>query len=229
MKKDICHCVVLRKASRKVTSYYDDALAPLGINVAQFSLLRHIDRMAPVSLTDLGARVELDRSTVGRNAKVLERMGLAIIRPGKDQREATLTVSEAGQGVLESVHQGFSALAHDGCSDDATSLIAWLGPCIGPEVFEVGEEVKAAFVQTDPGAAELFRPGRPGKWWANLPGLARRRLQALGVAQIYGNDGSQAWCTVHNPLRFFSYRRDQVALGGSGRFAACVWIDAGGR
>ena len=136
---------------------------------------------------------------------------------------------QAGQGVLESVHQGFSALAHDGCSDDATSLIAWLGPCIGPEVFEVGEEVKAAFVQTDPGAADLFRPGRPGKWWANLPGLARRRLQALGVAQIYGNDGSQAWCTVHNPSRFFSYRRDQVALGGSGRFAACVWIDAGGR
>ena len=100
MKKDICHCVVLRKATRKITSYYDEALAPLGINVAQFSLLRHINHMAPVSLTDLGARVELDRSTVGRNAKVLERMGLAIIRPGKDQREATLTVSEAGQGVL---------------------------------------------------------------------------------------------------------------------------------
>lgn len=100
MKRDICHCVVLRKASRKVTSYYDDALAPLGINVAQFSLLRHIDRMAPVSLTDLGARVELDRSTVGRNAKVLERMGLVLIRPGKDQREATLAISETGQGLL---------------------------------------------------------------------------------------------------------------------------------
>lgn len=100
MNKDICHCIVLRKASRRVSSYYDEALAPLGVNIAQFSLLRHISRMAPVSLTDLGARVELDRSTVGRNAKVLERMGLVDIRPGKDQREATLTVSEAGQAIL---------------------------------------------------------------------------------------------------------------------------------
>lgn len=100
MTKDLCHCIVLRKASRRVSSYYDDALAPLGVNIAQFSLLRNINRMAPVSLTDLGQRVELDRSTVGRNAKVLERMGLVDIRPGKDQREATLTVSEAGQAVL---------------------------------------------------------------------------------------------------------------------------------
>lgn len=100
MNKDICHCIVLRKASRKVSAYYDEALAPLGINIAQFSLLRNISRMAPVSLTDLGARVELDRSTVGRNAKVLERMGLVAIRPGKDQREAELTVSEAGHSIL---------------------------------------------------------------------------------------------------------------------------------
>ncbi|WP_312415368.1 MarR family transcriptional regulator [Shinella sp.] len=101
MSKDLCHCILLRKASRKVSSYYDEALAPLGINIAQFSLLRNIRRMAPVSLTDLAARVELDRSTVGRNAKVLERMGLVHIRIGKDQREATLLVTEAGQAVLK--------------------------------------------------------------------------------------------------------------------------------
>ena len=101
MTKDLCHCIVLRKASRRVSSYYDEALAPLGVNIAQFSLLRNINRMAPVSLTDLGQRVELDRSTVGRNAKVLERMGLVDIRPGKDQREATLTVTDAGQAVLK--------------------------------------------------------------------------------------------------------------------------------
>lgn len=100
MNKDLCHCILLRKASRKVSSYYDEALAPLGVNIAQFSLLRNIDRMAPVSLTDLAARVELDRSTVGRNAKVLERMGLVEIRPGKDQREATLLVSEPGKAIL---------------------------------------------------------------------------------------------------------------------------------
>ncbi len=100
MSKDLCHCILLRKASRKVSSYYDEALAPLGVNIAQFSLLRNINRMAPVSLTDLAARVELDRSTVGRNAKVLERMGLVEIRPGKDQREATLLVSAPGKAIL---------------------------------------------------------------------------------------------------------------------------------
>ncbi len=101
MTSDMCHCIVLRKASRRVSSYYDEALVPLGVNIAQFSLLRNVNRMAPVSLTDLAMRVELDRSTVGRNAKVLERMGLLTIRPGKDQREATLTVSDAGQAVLK--------------------------------------------------------------------------------------------------------------------------------
>jgi YfiH family protein len=99
--------------------------------------------------------------------------------------------------------------------------MAWLGPCIGPRAFEVGDEVKAAFEARSPEAAQCFRPGAaPGKWWADLPGLARQRLRAAGVGAMHGNDGSDAWCTVRNPLRFFSYRRDGV----SGRFAACVWL-----
>ncbi len=101
MKSDTCHCILLRKAARKVSSYYDEALAPLGVNIGQFSLLRNINRMAPVSLTELGARVELDRSTVGRNAKVLERMGLVAISTGEDHREAMLTITEAGHAVLK--------------------------------------------------------------------------------------------------------------------------------
>lgn len=132
-----------------------------------------------------------------------------------------------GSGVLESVYRRFSVLAHKDQIQVAMDTVAWLGPCIGPDAFEVGDEVKTAFVTTDPGAADLFRPSVLGKWWANLPGLARRRLQALGITQIHGNDGTDVWCTVHNPSRFFSYRRDKVPLGGSGRFAACVWIDDG--
>jgi len=101
-------------------------------------------------------------------------------------------------------------------------LMAWLGPCIGPEAFEVGDEVRTAFESAMPEAARCFKPGpAPGKWLADLAGLARQRLQAEGVAQLYGNDGSAAWCTVNNPLRFFSHRRDRV----SGRFAACIWRD----
>lgn len=98
--------------------------------------------------------------------------------------------------------------------------MAWLGPCIGPRAFEVGDEVKAAFEAQSVEASRCFRPtGAPGKWRADLPALARQRLQAAGVTGLYGNDGSDAWCTVRNPLRFFSHRRDGV----SGRFAACIW------
>lgn len=98
--------------------------------------------------------------------------------------------------------------------------IAWLGPCIGPQAFEVGDEVRAAFEAQSAEAAQCFRPtGAPGKWWADLPALARQRLRSAGVAAVYGNDGSEAWCTVRNPLRFFSHRRDGV----SGRFAAAIW------
>ena len=129
-----------------------------------------------------------------------------------------------GRGVLESFYECFGALAQEERWQIAINTVAWLGPCIGPDAFEVGDEVRAAFMQSDAGAAALFRAAAPGKWWANLPGLARRRLQALGVTQIYGNDGADAWCTVRNPSRFFSYRRDSASLGGSGRLAACVWI-----
>ena len=103
---------------------------------------------------------------------------------------------------------------------EPSAVLAWLGPCIGPQAFEVGPEVKAAFEANDPGAAAIFRAHTEGKWLADLPGLARRRLKALGITRIYGNDGSAPWCTVGNPSRFFSHRRDRV----SGRLAASIWL-----
>ena len=96
----ICYCAALRSATRKMTAIYDAALAPTGVNLAQFSLLRKIQRAAPVSLSDLGRLAELDRSTIGRNVKVLQRMGLARVTPGEDQREATVTLDEGGLVVL---------------------------------------------------------------------------------------------------------------------------------
>ncbi|MGF6526067.1 peptidoglycan editing factor PgeF [Variovorax sp. PvP013] len=99
--------------------------------------------------------------------------------------------------------------------------VVWLGPCIGPRAFEVGDEVRAAFEKHDPSMATCFRAaGAPGKWWADLPLIARKRLTAAGVRDIHGNDGTGIWCTASNPLRFFSHRRDGV----SGRFAACIWL-----
>jgi YfiH family protein len=126
-----------------------------------------------------------------------------------------------GQGILEQVYSCFKALEPVDTAQAAIKIIAWMGPCIGPHAFEVGAEVRDAFAAQDPAALALFMPHAGGKWLADLPGLARLRLAALGVSQVYGNDGSRAWCTVSNPSRFFSYRRDGV----SGRMAACIWRD----
>lgn len=92
---------MLRKASRKLSSYYDEALAPLGVNIAQFSLLRNINRLSPASLTDLANAAELDRSTVGRNAKVLEKLGFVAFTQGADQREALVALTDAGYDLLD--------------------------------------------------------------------------------------------------------------------------------
>ena len=136
-----------------------------------------------------------------------------------------------GTGVLESTYKHLIATRQYGRAPAAIKIIAWLGPCIGPDAFEVGAEVKAAFESAQPEAAGLFAPiaGTADKFLADLPGLARLRLQAMGVTAVYGNDGSPAWCTVGNPSRFFSHRRDAGptgnGMGTTGRMAACIWID----
>lgn len=118
-----------------------------------------------------------------------------------------------GDGILEAVVAAIGG--------HTSSILAWLGPCIGPEVFEVGADVHDLFVARDRAARDLFVPLTQGKWLADLQGLARLRLHALGVTQIYGNRGTRPWCTFSNPTRYFSYRRDRV----SGRMAACIWLD----
>lgn len=130
-------------------------------------------------------------------------------------------VGTDGKGILEASLEPFRPLAPVEYAQGATEIIAWLGPCIGPEAFEVGDEVRTVFVDVSPEADQCFRPLRQGKWLADLAGLARQRLQALGVTGIYGNDSTAAWCTVTNPSRFFSHRRDRV----SGRQAACIWLE----
>jgi polyphenol oxidase len=99
---------------------------------------------------------------------------------------------------------------------DPAKLVAWLGPAIGPRAFEVGGEVREAFVARDGGSAGAFRSGREGRWLADLPALARRRLAAAGVAEVSGGE----LCTHSEPARFYSYRRD----GATGRMAALAWL-----
>lgn len=114
-------------------------------------------------------------------------------------------------GVLEATLTRLGAEA--GCPPDR--LVAWLGPCIGPRRFEVGEEVVQALGGGPRFTPQGVRDGR-ARWLADLAGLARDRLQAAGVGSVAGG----AWCTVEDPSRFFSYRRD----GRTGRMAAAVWL-----
>ena len=135
--------------------------------------------------------------------------------------------AQNGVGVVEStlaaIRQHATHDKEDGSVPEASHTIAWLGPCIGPTSFEVGQEVKAAFEAHAEQAQDCFVPLGGGKYLADLPGLARQRLMAAGVQAVYGNDGTEAWCTVRNASRFFSHRRDRV----SGRFAACIWLGGG--
>jgi polyphenol oxidase len=136
---------------------------------------------------------------------------------------------EGGKGVLESVLESFwhhpgVEWSKSAMKNVASDTMAWLGPCIGPDAFEVGEEVREAFCAADAQAARCFRALGGGKYLADLQALARQRLHKLGVTAIYGNDGSAPWCTVSNPSRFFSHRRDAARLGSSGRLAACIWL-----
>lgn len=96
-------------------------------------------------------------------------------------------------------------------------LVAWLGPAIGADVYEVGDEVRARFLANDPAAAAEFTPSPRGRWLANLSGLARRSLAAAGVGAVHGGD----LCTYAAEDRFFSHRREAPC----GRMATLVWLE----
>ena len=125
--------------------------------------------------------------------------------------------------VVGAAHAGWRGLC-DGVIEQtvhamqvpASTLMAWLGPAIGPAAFEVGAEVRAAFVAKQPQAATAFVAGVDGKWMADIYQLARLRLNALGITRIYGGD----LCTYNDPERFYSYRRD----GASGRMGTFIWL-----
>ena len=125
--------------------------------------------------------------------------------------------------VVAAAHAGWRGLA--GGVLEATlarmavppaQVLAWLGPAIGPRAFEVGEEVRAAFVGIHAEAGHAFQPAdAPGKWLADLYALARLRLAAAGVSAVYGG----GLCT-RSDARFYSYRREPV----TGRFASLIWL-----
>ena len=113
-------------------------------------------------------------------------------------------------GIVENV-----VLAMD---EPPRDLIAYVGPGIGARCYEVGEDVRKAFVDRDPAAARSFAPRQNGKYLVDLYGLARQRLAAAGVAEVHGGE----FCTASEE-RFFSFRRDRT----TGRMASLIWLEKG--
>lgn len=133
-------------------------------------------------------------------------------------------ICDRDASVVVAAHAGWRGLASGvvEAAVDATNLsgrrlLAWLGPAIGPRAFEVGDEVRAAFLDHDGAAASAFVAHGEGRWLADLYALARQRLARCGVNAVYGGH----WCTYSEPGRFYSYRRD----GATGRMAALIWLE----
>ncbi|HAO31567.1 MAG TPA: peptidoglycan editing factor PgeF [Candidatus Competibacter sp.] len=125
--------------------------------------------------------------------------------------------------VVAAVHAGWRGLANGVITATVQQmkvppmeLMAWLGPAIGPTAFEVGEEVRAAFLTLDRANTHFFQPSPDGRWLADIYGLARLQLRRLFVTAIYGGHS----CTFRDAERFFSYRRDNH----TGRMASLIWL-----
>ena len=164
---------------------------------------------------------ESGRAAPVADACVVRGRGLAAVIQTADCMPILLAAE--GSDEIAAIHAGWRGLAAGVIEAtlarmraSGASICAWLGPAIGQDAFEVGPEVRAAFVDADPGAVVCFRHGRDDRWHADLADLTRRRLLALGVARISGGD----LCTVSAPARFHSFRRDGAA---SGRMATLVW------
>ncbi len=122
-------------------------------------------------------------------------------------------------------HAGWRGLANgvleatiDALRIDPARLVAWLGPAIGPDAFEVGPEVRAAFLRADVRHDDSFTRNPAGRYQADLYRLARRTLAGAGVHDVSGG----GWCTSGDARRFFSYRRD---AGSTGRMATLAWLE----
>lgn len=133
-----------------------------------------------------------------------------------------LFADQAGAAV-GAAHAGWRGLCHgvieatvEALGFPCDRLVAWLGPAIGPRVYEVGDEVRAAFLARDAAASSAFAPSRPGHWLLDLYAVARQRLARLGVTRVFGGD----FCTYSDAARFHSWRRDRTPE----RMAAFIWL-----
>jgi polyphenol oxidase len=177
-----------------------------------------LNQVHGVEVADLDALVP-GGAPVTADAAVTTRAGVACVVMVADCLPVLFTTRDGSR--IGAAHAGWRGLASGvlertvaAMGVAGSELRAWLGPSISQANFEVGDDVRDAFVASDAGAAEFFRANDRGRWQADLVGMARRRLKALGVTDVSGG----SWCTFADRERFFSHRRD----GSGGRIAALI-------
>jgi YfiH family protein len=163
---------------------------------------------------------------VSADAAVTTRAGVACVVMVADCLPELFTTRDGSR--VGAAHAGWRGLASGVLEETVramrlpgSELRAWMGPCISREHFEVGPEVREEFVRQDACASAYFDRNARGRWQADLIGLARRRLKAVGVDDVSGG----SWCTFADRERFYSHRRD----GKGGRLAALIWRQNGWR
>jgi YfiH family protein len=177
--------------------------------------LRQVHGTRVVEADTVAAPVEADASYTHSAAtvcavKIADCMPVLIC----EREGRAVAVAHAGwrglsQGVVENTVRALAL--------DPARLLAYIGPAIGPDAFEVGDDVFEAFCGRDADARAAFRPLRPGKWLADLFALGRQRLERAGVTAIHGG----GLCTFSDPARFYSHRRNPT----TGRMAALIWME----
>lgn len=209
-------------ASFNLGDHVGDDPAHVAANRAQ---LRALLPAEPVWLTQVhGTRVaELGRDTDFRADACVARAGGQVCAVLTADCLPVLFCDRAGR-VVAAAHAGWRGLAAGVLEATVSAMrvppgeiLAWMGAAIGPQAFEVGDEVRAAFVAQHAAAASAFVSHAPGKWLADIYALARLRLGAVGVHAVHGGGR----CTFGEADAFFSYRRDGV----TGRMAALVWLE----
>ncbi len=155
-------------------------------------------------------------STPGVVLAILTADCLPVVFSREDGSE--IGAAHAGwRGLADGVLENTVAAMHT----PAAKVVAWLGPAAGPQAYEIGEEVFAAFVNQDAQAVSAFVATRPGHWRVDLYALARKRLAAMGIERVHGG----GLCTISDPEQFFSHRRSTSdGSGRTGRMATVVWI-----
>lgn len=175
-----------------------------GVDVARFDAPSAVEREADASMT----------GTPGTVLAILTADCMPVLFCDEDGSE--VAAAHAGwRGLAGGVLENTLAAMRS----DTGRVHAWLGPAAGPHAYEIGEEVRDAFITRDSGADAAFESTRPNHWRVDLYALARRRLQSAGVpaGRIHGG----GLCTISDPQRFFSHRRDQRG----GRMASLIWIE----